>query len=286
MTPAKLLLLGEHTVLHGGEALALPLPRFAAQWTDASPGPDAPFVAWAAYAAAGEGLGEWFDVGAFAGAAPRLSVASTIPQDYGLGSSGALAALVYRRFARPTQATDDLAGLRARLGALESFFHGKSSGLDPLVCYLERPVLVGADATVSTLPGPGLRDFGGRWFLLDARVPKAGREAIARFGESCRDENFRRDYLRPALSLTADLIRMSIADGDDAVAFRQNLRRLSGLQLAHLSWLIPAHIQRVWRELHTDDRAYLKLCGAGGGGYFLGYASEPRDLRGEDLVWV
>ena len=282
MTPAKLLLFGEHTVLQGGEALAVPLQRFSARWSRGLAIPQRnPFPDWAAYAktAPADDADEvavrtWLDVERFAAEAPALSVDSDIPHDYGLGSRGALTALVYARYRRsPTD--PPLADLRRRLGQLESFFHGRSSGLDPLVCYLRAAVHVRADGSVAMLPTPPLATAAGRWFLLDARQPKAGHAAIARFRESARDDGFRQNFLRPALASTAELIAGA---QDTPVTWVAQLRRLSGLQLAYLPWLIPEHVAATWRRLLETDAAYLKLCGAGGGGYFLGWAPNGSDV--------
>lgn len=281
MTPAKLLLFGEHTVLHGGEALALPLRRFGARWGTGGASPGSPFVAWAAFAKTHDAIPDFLDVERFTADAPGLRVESDIPRDYGLGSSGALTALVYRRY-RLADADPALPVLRERLGLLEGFFHGRSSGLDPLVCYLDAAVHVRTDGSVATRPAPDLSAGPGRWFLLDSRQPKAGHEAIARFGESGKAEGFRQNYLEPALALTAALI-----DGARApdAGWHATLAELSARQLEHLRWLIPSAVAEHWRHWLTSDTAYLKLCGAGGGGFFLGYAPQAAALATE-VLWL
>ena len=283
MTPAKLLLFGEHTVLHGGEALALPLRRFGARWSRGLALPDAPFVKWAAFAKTRDALRDALDVDRFAAEAPTLSVASDIPRDYGLGSSGALSALVYRRYRRV--ATDpDLPVLRKRLAALEDFFHGSSSGIDPLVCYLEQALHVRADGSVAIVAAPTRPPGAGAYFLLDSRQPKAGQAAIARFRESCREEGFRQNYLTPALALTQQLIRGT--QTAPTAAWREHFAELSALQLQHLGWLIPQGVRAPWAKWLSDGQAYVKLCGAGGGGYFLGYAPAGRPSLDEDVIWL
>lgn len=62
---------------------------------------------------------------------------SDVPIGYGLGSSGMVVAAVYDRYARsPIQDAMDLKALFARM---EGYFHGSSSGIDPLQCYLGKP---------------------------------------------------------------------------------------------------------------------------------------------------
>ena len=73
---------------------------------------------------------------------------SSIPQGYGIGSSGALVAAVYDRYANSkitileNLTRDKLLKLKQIFGLMESFFHGKSSGLDPLNSFLSLPILI------------------------------------------------------------------------------------------------------------------------------------------------
>ena len=63
---------------------------------------------------------------------------SSIPQGYGVGSSGALVAAIYDQYAQDkitvleNLTREKLLKLKSIFGEMESFFHGKSSGLDPL----------------------------------------------------------------------------------------------------------------------------------------------------------
>jgi mevalonate kinase len=49
------------------------------------------------------------------------------------------------------------------------------------------------------------------------------------------------------------------------------MKQLSAHQLIHLEKLIPDHVKRIWVKGLEDDEYYMKLCGAGGGGYMLIY---------------
>ena len=67
---------------------------------------------------------------------------SSIPQGYGVGSSGALVAAIYDKYTiekitvLENLTREKLLKLKTIFGKMESFFHGKSSGLDPLNSYL------------------------------------------------------------------------------------------------------------------------------------------------------
>src|SRR5690606_36364954 len=73
---------------------------------------------------------------------------SSIPQGYGVGSSGALVASIYDKYANDKITVLDnltrekLLKLKSIFSLMESFFHGKSSGLDPLNSYLSIPILI------------------------------------------------------------------------------------------------------------------------------------------------
>jgi mevalonate kinase len=73
---------------------------------------------------------------------------STIPQGYGVGSSGALVAAFYDRYAENKYTVlenltrDKILVLKNIFSNMESHFHGKSSGLDPLNSYLSLPILI------------------------------------------------------------------------------------------------------------------------------------------------
>ena len=73
---------------------------------------------------------------------------SSIPQGYGVGSSGALVAAIYDKYALnkitvlENLTREKLLTLKSIFSNMESFFHGKSSGLDPLNSYLSIPILI------------------------------------------------------------------------------------------------------------------------------------------------
>lgn len=85
---------------------------------------------------------------------------STIPQGYGLGSSGALVAALYHDYgmdilpAADTLTMEEILILKNSFAEIEGFFHGRSSGLDPLNCYLGRPLLIRENETIEMVHIP------------------------------------------------------------------------------------------------------------------------------------
>ncbi|RLD70610.1 MAG: mevalonate kinase, partial [Bacteroidetes bacterium] len=76
---------------------------------------------------------------------------STIPQGFGLGSSAALVASVYSKYAknkiksRRNIDSEEILKLKGSFAEMEAFFHGTSSGVDPLNSYIKYPVLIEGD---------------------------------------------------------------------------------------------------------------------------------------------
>jgi len=181
-------MLGEHTVLHGSAAYAVPLRRFTAHIDLRNSGSNAhqlptekgihtsfDFKKWAAFAKTADTLVNQLDFDRWEKEAAQLGVFANIPIGYGLGSSGAITAAAYRRYV--VEPASELASLREQLAALESYFHGKSSGLDPLVSYLDKAVYVSPSGNIEPVEVdhsfPPFDKDGG-WVLLDSGQPRAG----------------------------------------------------------------------------------------------------------------
>ena len=102
---------------------------------------------------------------------------SSIPQGYGVGSSGALVAAIYDKYANnkitvlENLTREKLLQLKAIFGQMESFFHGKSSGLDPLNSYLSIPILINSKDNIEATGIPSQSTSGkGAVFLLDSVI--------------------------------------------------------------------------------------------------------------------
>jgi len=102
---------------------------------------------------------------------------SSIPQGYGVGSSGALVAAIYDKYANDkitvleNLTREKLLQLKTIFGQMESFFHGKSSGLDPLNSYLSIPILINSKDNIEATGIPSQSATGkGAVFLLDSGI--------------------------------------------------------------------------------------------------------------------
>lgn len=124
---------------------------------------------------------------------------SSIPQGYGVGSSGALVAAIYDQYAfdkitvLENLTREKLLKLKQIFGQMESFFHGKSSGLDPLNSYLSLPILINSQDNIEPagIPSQSL-DGKGAVFLLDSGIVGETAPMVQIFMENLKDQGFRR----------------------------------------------------------------------------------------------
>jgi mevalonate kinase len=264
-TPGKLMLFGEYAVLAGSRALAIPLPGFFGYWQSADGQPDQRLIRWYLWllqqADRGhlkwsldlEAMGEFFYGGG--------RFASTIPTGYGLGSSGALVAAAARRWSMDLPSNPD--ELMVGLAMMESYFHGQSSGLDPLVSLLNQAILIREDKTVEVTAIPQLPPH---LFLLDSGMTRNTGPLVDQFKKRVMDAAFHRELQEGLLPANHQAIDALIQG--DGPALEAAFRRISALQRDNFAAMIPDPIQACWQ----GSTYCLKLCGAGGGGYFLGYA--------------
>ena len=119
---------------------------------------------------------------------------SSIPQGYGVGSSGALVAAIYDKYAfdkitvLENLTRDKLLQLKAIFSQMESFFHGKSSGLDPLNSYLSLPILINSKDNIEPTGIPSQSTQGkGAVFLIDSGIVGETAPMVSIFMENLKD---------------------------------------------------------------------------------------------------
>lgn len=203
---------------------------------------------------------------------------SSIPQGYGVGSSGALVAAIYDRYASDkitvleNLTRDKLLKLKNIFGVMESFFHGTSSGLDPLNSYLSIPILINSKNDLEATGIPSQKEGKGAVFLIDSEQVGETAPMIEIFMERMKNEGFR-NMLKEEFAKYTDASIHDFLKGDAQSLF-QNVKQLSGVVLQHFKPMIPQKIQGIWQTGLETDEYYLKLCGSGGGGYFLGFTED------------
>ena len=209
---------------------------------------------------------------------------SSIPQGYGVGSSGALVAAIYDKYALnkitvlENLTREKLLQLKAIFSKMESFFHGKSSGLDPLNSYLSLPILFNSKDNIEATGIPTQSTSGkGAVFLLDSGIIGETAPMVSIFMESMKQEGFR-NMLKSQFIKHTDACVEDFLKGDIKSLF-SNTKQLSKVVLNNFKPMIPLQFHELWKNgLETNDY-YLKLCGSGGGGYILGFTQDIKKAQ-------
>lgn len=203
---------------------------------------------------------------------------SSIPQGYGVGSSGALVASIYDQYAEDkitileNLTRDKLLKLKDIFSLMESFFHGKSSGLDPLNSYLSLPILINSKTNIEPAGIPSQKEGKGAVFLLDSEQVGETEPMVNIFMNKMKNEGFRK-MLNEEFAIYTDACIDNFLHGNVSSLFG-NVKKLSKLVLANFKPMIPSAFHKIWEQgIQTNDY-YLKLCGSGGGGYILGFAQD------------
>ena len=204
---------------------------------------------------------------------------SSIPQGYGVGSSGALVAALYDKYAQDkitvleNLTREKLLKLKAIFSELESFFHGKSSGLDPLNSYLSIPILINSKDNIEATGIPSQNTRGkGAVFLLDSGTIGETAPMVGIFMEKMKQEGFR-TMLKNQFIKHTDACVDDFLKGDIKSLFK-NTKQLSKVVLNHFAPMIPKQFHSIWKAGIESNAYYLKLCGSGGGGYILGFTED------------
>ncbi|PQB03501.1 mevalonate kinase family protein [Aureitalea marina] len=204
---------------------------------------------------------------------------SSIPQGYGVGSSGALVAAIYDKYALnkitvlENLTRDKLLVLKGIFSEMESFFHGKSSGLDPLNSYLSIPILINSKDHIEPTGIPSQPENGkGAVFLLDSGMTGETAPMVQIFMDKMKQEGFRH-MLKDQFVKHTDACVDDFLKGDIKSLFR-NIKDLSTVVLDNFKPMIPSEFHKLWKKGLDTNTYYLKLCGSGGGGYMLGFTED------------
>lgn len=266
----KTLLFGEYTIIVGSEALVVPLRRFSAYWMQADPKNQthvrlqSDLKQYILHIESNKDLHQLLDYKALIHAFDEAwFVYSDIPQGYGAGSSGALVANLFSRFGYRSE-TEDLEALRLKLSKLEAYFHGNSSGLDPLACYLGKPLYVSSgeirETSVSNLPELEI-------YLLDTGLQSPTAPLVGYFKEQLLKYSFYKKLNTKLLPFVQSGINALLQH--DALQLKTAMAGISAFQYEHFTPMIPEHMLQYWKNGLDRGEYLFKLCGSGGGGFML-----------------
>lgn len=228
-----------------------------------------------------------FDIDAFENdISHSLYFESTIPQGYGIGSSGALVAALYEKYVpghiSATQRIPkaEILKLKDIFSQLESYFHGTSSGMDPLNCYVKHPLLIHNKRDICMVGIPrNKHDKKGAIFLINTGNPGKTGPLVNLFLDKCKVDDFMKHVREEMIPLNDACIK-SLIKGETQKFF-STLKELSGFLYHNLAPMIPETFKKIWRYGLESQTFYLKLCGSGGGGFLLGFTEDFEKAKKE-----
>jgi mevalonate kinase len=283
---SKILLFGEYGIIKDSKGLSIPYNFYnGALKTDENPSQDAiksneSLKRFVAYLKDIDNTLVTFDIATLSqDVEAGMYFDSSIPQGYGVGSSGALVAAIYDKYAYDkitvleNLTREKLLKLKVIFSEMESFFHGKSSGLDPLNSYLSIPILINSKDNIEATGIPAQQTDGkGAVFLLDSGIIGETAPMVHIFMENMKQEGFRK-MLKNQFIKHTDACVDDFLKGDVKSLFK-NTKQLSKVVLNHFKPMIPAQFHDLWKKGIETNEYYLKLCGSGGGGYILGFTED------------
>jgi mevalonate kinase len=256
---AKVLLAGEYTVINGGSSLAIPFEKFSGHLCfNSSNQIKHVWLEMVEYLRAAEVN---LDLKAFEGDIEKgLHYKSDIPIGYGCGSSGALVASIYDRY-KIEDVVLSHQQLQVNLGKMESMFHGLSSGIDPFVILTNMAVISRENEKI-LLNNDKIETRG--WSLIDSKKSRSTAEFVALYKKDIKQK------------YNSDLAKLRKLNDELISQFQtkvepETVKQISKIQYEVFGPMILPELKHIWEEGLKSDKYFLKLCGAGGGGFYLMY---------------
>jgi len=294
------MLVGEYGVVVGGHALCIPFTKFKARVKLTSDVPadrkeeasqSLEYLSFLYEYISRLGENSFFatpDLNLFRKSLSKYWMDISIPIGYGLGSSGAVSAAIYDLFF-PGSATLTLHEQKADLASIESYFHGKSSGVDALTCHAGTPLRFHSSGSIHPVQfNPGQIPGGYRFFLLDSGERVETGPLVRHFLNQMKDPDFKESIEEVYLPMNQKLIEALLGEREADPGLL--LRLLSDYQLQYFRKMIPEKMLDRWIEGQVSNEYYLKLNGSGGG-FMLGLTHQSsmeglEERWGNNLLWV
>ena len=190
---------------------------------------------------------------------------SNIPIGSGLGSSGALVSSIISRYSKVDLKSFSNSEIKKIMSLVESKFHGNSSGFDPAVSYFNKPMLY-SNQKIKLIERIAFKDF--KVYIIDSQIDSSTKKMIKVFEDKISKSEFRLFFNSKFINDTNQCINHLI---NTSKLFRDSVKELSNDTLHNFQEMIPEKLKNKWKEGIENDSYYMKLCGSGGGGFFLAY---------------
>ncbi len=272
---SKLLLFGEYSLMYGSMALSVPYNLFTGQLLiDNDTDEQEKYLSRKYILEYLEflkslGFSKQLDLNKIEADVDRgLQFQCDIPISYGLGSSGAVVASFYDAYA--FEKTDDINNLKKIFSKMESYYHGNSSGLDPLVSYVNKPILISKSGNLTTLVLKHRFHEESGLFLLDTKTTGETQPLVQWFVNEYQKPEYQNVINNEIIPANRRCIENFIIRNN--YSLNDNMALLSQLTYNHFKPMIPETVIQKWEQGLASGIYSLKLCGSGGGGMMLGYS--------------
>ena len=193
---------------------------------------------------------------------------SNIPIASGLGSSGALVSSIINKYSKIDLSSIQNEELKKIMSIIESKFHGNSSGFDPLVSFFNKPIMLSA-GNIKLLDNLKFPNF--KIYLIDSEISSSTSEMIELFNQKKTQKDFLSVFNSSFIKITNECIYNLMYSSDH---FKDSIKNLSETTFENMNEMIPESINEIWQEGLQSNKYFLKLCGSGGGGFFLAFDFE------------
>ena len=275
----KIMLFGEYSIMEGSPAAVIPYPEVNARLKFPLHEPDGEAIqsnhslqSMTDYLHQNPEKSNSLDLRELeSDLAAGLYMESNIPQNRGLGSSGAICAALFDAYTSENNKNLTHGELRSRMADLESYFHGTSSGVDPLCIYLNEHVIINKDKYY--LPDDAWQTGKNklRPFLVDTGKASQTKPLVQHFHDQMKHELFAGKFLQQY----NPLVEQAVHQWKNGELEEKTLIALSEAQMEFLTAMIPEKELNIWNYGISSRLFTLKLCGSGGGGMILGFTEDP-----------
>jgi mevalonate kinase len=275
---SKILLFGEYSIIKGSHGLAIPYRKYFGKLKISNEAhaqhKNISLKELCNYVANSSILAKNIDVAQFTNEVEQgLYFDSNIPQGYGVGSSGALCASILDRYGKNIHrheqyGPDELNFIQDLMALMESFYHGTSSGLDPLISFVNRPVYIQGRNELGIVDIPNFAEIG-NFYLVDTGNARKTGPLVHDFMKMCSNESFA-DKVEGLIHYTNMGIEALMNKNADQL--EKALYEISRFQYLYMEKMIPSQYRDLWLAGLESKKYFMKLCGAGGGGFLMVYS--------------
>ena len=272
---SKILLFGEYGIMLNSDALSIPFKKFSGYLqksnliSNEQRISNIKLIELYNYIIKNESLSEIINFQNFKNDIDSgLYFNSNIPIASGLGSSGALVSSIINKYSKIDLSSIQNEELKKIMSIIESKFHGNSSGFDPLVSFFNKPIMLSA-GNIKLLNNLKFPNF--KIYLIDSEISSSTSEMIELFNQKKTQKDFLSVFNSSFIKITNECIYNLMYSSDH---FKHSIKNLSETTFENMNEMIPESINEIWQEGLQSNKYFLKLCGSGGGGFFLAFDFE------------